>query len=125
MNVGLALALFPSLGVQGLALAWTGAYTVAAVLAVVALRRRVPHPVNGPVGIAAVRAVVAGALLAIVVVALAAAIGHATAPAALAATATAGLAGGAVYVVVLVVLRTPELGALVAIVRRRSASGER
>jgi putative peptidoglycan lipid II flippase len=120
VNIGLALALFPSLGVQGLALAWTGAYSVAAVLSVVALRRRVPRPVDGQVGVAALRAAGASALLAIVAVTLAAAIGHATANAALLATGIAALAGGAAYVGVLVALRTPELGALVAIVRRRT-----
>ena len=52
----------------------------------------------------------------------AAAIGHASANRAVLATGVAGLAGGAAYIVVLVVLRTPELGALVTIVRRRGAS---
>ena len=36
VNIALAVVLFPSLGVQGLALAWSGAYSVAAVLALVA-----------------------------------------------------------------------------------------
>ena len=40
-NIGLALALFPSLGVQGLALAYSGAHAVAAVLALVLLQRRI------------------------------------------------------------------------------------
>ena len=119
INIALALALFPSLGVQGLALAWTGAYTVAAVIAVVALRRRVPHPVDAAVGVSALRALGGSALLAIVAVTLAAAIGHATANAALVATAVAAAAGGGAYLVVLTVLRTPELGALLAIARRR------
>ena len=44
VNIALAVALFPSLGVQGLALAWTGAYTVAAVIAVVVLRAGVSPP---------------------------------------------------------------------------------
>ena len=54
VNIVLALALFPSLGVQGLALAWSGAYTVAAVISVVVLGRRVPHPVDRAVGLVGV-----------------------------------------------------------------------
>ena len=107
MNVGLALALFPSLGVQGLALAWTGAYSVAAILALVMLRRRVPKPVDASVGASVVRASVAGAALAIVASPLAAAIGRTSANRALVATAVAGLAGGVAYVLVLALLRTP------------------
>ncbi len=50
LNIGLAVVLFPSLGVQGLALAWSGAYTVAAILALFMLRRRMPGPVDAAVG---------------------------------------------------------------------------
>jgi Na+-driven multidrug efflux pump len=48
LNIALALVLFPSLGVQGLAWAWTGAYSVAAVIALVVLSRRVPAPARRP-----------------------------------------------------------------------------
>ena len=41
VNVGLAIALYPSMGVRGLALAWTGAYAVAAVVAWFVLDARV------------------------------------------------------------------------------------
>jgi putative peptidoglycan lipid II flippase len=118
LNVGLALALFPSLGVQGLALAWTGAYSVAAILALVMLGRRVPKPIDGSVGASVVRASVAGAALAIVAAPLAGAIGRATANRALVASAIAALAGGIVYVVVLALLRAPELKALFGSLRR-------
>ena len=43
---------------------------------------------------------------------------------AFAATAVAGLAGGVAYVIVLVVLRTPELGSLVGVLRRRAADAD-
>ncbi len=122
INVGLAVLLFPSLGVQGLALAWSGAYTVAAVIAVVVLRGRVPHPVDRTVAMSAARAVVGTGALAIVAGLLAAAIGHATANAALLATVAAGLAGGAVYLVALVAMRTPELGSLIAVLRRSTSA---
>jgi putative peptidoglycan lipid II flippase len=118
LNVGLALALFPSLGVQGLALAWTGAYSAAAILALVMLGRRVPKPIDGSVGASVARASVAGAALAIVAAPLAGAIGRATANRALVASAIAALAGGIVYVVVLALLRAPELKALFGSLRR-------
>ena len=118
VNVGLALALFPSLGVQGLALAWTGAYSVAAILALVMLRRRVPQPVDRGVRASVVRACLAGAVLAMVAGPLAAAIGRSSANRALFATAAAGLAGGAAYVLVLLALRTPELRSLFGTLRR-------
>jgi putative peptidoglycan lipid II flippase len=118
INVALALALFPSLGVQGLALAWTGAYSLAAILALVMLRRRVPNPVDRTVGAAAIRALIAGVALAIVASPLASAIGRTSANRAVVATAVAGLVGGVVYLLVLFVLRTPELRSLFASLRR-------
>ena len=120
VNIGLALALFPTLGVQGLAWAWTGAYTVAAVIAIVVLGRRVPAPVDRSVGLAAGRAGAGTVVLAIVAAVLAAAIGSTTANRAILATAAAGLVAGGGYLVTLVALRTPELGSLGAILRRRS-----
>ena len=93
LNIALALALFPSLGVQGLALAWSGAYTVAAVISVVVLGRRVPGPVDRQVLVSTGRAILATAALAIVASSLAGAIGHATANRALVATGIAGLGG--------------------------------
>jgi putative peptidoglycan lipid II flippase len=121
-NVGLALALFPALGVQGLALAWTGAYSLAAILALVMLRRRVPGPVDAAVGATVVRAAIAGVALAIVASPLAAAIGRATANRALVASAAAALAGGIAYLLVLLALRTPELRSLFAGLRRAPTS---
>jgi putative peptidoglycan lipid II flippase len=119
LNVGFAIALFPALGVQGLALAWGIAYLVSAGVAVVALRRRIGKIPSDAVVRSAGRALVAGAALAAVAAPLAGAIGHGSAGAAALATLFAGLAGGAVYVLVLAALRADELGALLAIARRR------
>ena len=120
VNIALALVLFPSLGVQGLAWAWTGAYSVAAVIALFALGRCVPAPVDRDVGLAAGRAGVGTAVLAVVAAVLAAAIGSATANRALLATAVAALVAGGCYALTLVALRTPELGSLLALLRRRA-----
>jgi putative peptidoglycan lipid II flippase len=120
-NVGLALALFPSLGVQGLALAWSGAYSIAAILALVMLRRRIPDPVDATVGATVVRASIAGVALAIVAAPLAAAIGRETANRALVASAVAAAAGGIAYFLVLLALGAPELRSLLASLRRAPA----
>ena len=120
VNIGLAVVLFPSLGVQGLAWAWTGAYAIAAVIALVVLARRVPDPVDRDVGLAAGRAAIGTAVLAIVAAVLAAAIGSSPANRALLATAVAALVAGGCYAFTLVALRTPELGSLLAVLRRRA-----
>jgi putative peptidoglycan lipid II flippase len=121
INIGLALALFPSLGVQGLAWAWTGAYSIAAILALVMLRRRMPRPVDAAVGASVVRALVAGSALAIVALPIAAAIGRTPANRAVVATAVAALAGGIAYVIVLALLRAPEIRSLLSSLRRAPA----
>jgi len=120
VNIGLAVVLFPALGVQGLAWAWAGAYAIAAVLALFVLARRVPAPVDRDVGLTALRAGVGTVVLALVAAGLAAAIGSASANRALLAAGVAGLIAGGVYALVLVVLRTPELGSLLAVLRRRA-----
>jgi len=120
LNIGLALALFPSLGVQGLALAWGIAYVVAAVVALVALRRRIGPLPSASVARTTLRAGIGSVALAIVAAPLAGAIGRAGAAHALAATAVAGLAGGLAYVLVLVLARAEELSTLVGLVRRRA-----
>jgi putative peptidoglycan lipid II flippase len=119
-NIALALVLFPSLGVQGLAWAWAGAYTLAAVLSLLVLARRVPDPVDRDVGVTAARAAAGTAVLAIAALGLAAVVGSASANRALVATGIAGLLAGAAYAGVLLALRTPELGSLLAVLRRRA-----
>jgi putative peptidoglycan lipid II flippase len=119
LNIVLALALFPSLGVQGLAIAWGIAYAIAAVVALIALRRRIPGVPDTASRHTLVRAILGGIALAVVAAPLAAAIGHADAVHALAATLIAALAGAGVYLLVQAALRADELSALVTLVRRR------
>jgi putative peptidoglycan lipid II flippase len=119
LNVVLALVLFPNLGVQGLALAWSGAYTVAAIGALVVLRRRIGGVPDRAALRSALRAGVAGVMLAVVAAPIAAAIGHSSPADALLATVVAGAAGSAAYLLGLVLLRSDELGALVGLLRRR------
>jgi putative peptidoglycan lipid II flippase len=120
LNVGLAIVLFPHLGVQGLALAWSGAYGLAAVVALVVLGRRIGS-VTGPVVIrSSVRAGLAALAMGVVAAPIAGAIGRSSPGTAFLATAAAGAAGAVVYVGGLVALRSDELASLVALVRRRA-----
>jgi putative peptidoglycan lipid II flippase len=122
LNVVLAIVLFPRYGVQGLALAWTGAYAAAAAGALVVLRRRIGGVPDAVVIRSALRAGVAVLVLAAVAAPLAGAIGRTSPAHALFATAAAGAAGTLVYVVGLIVLRSEELASLVGLVRGRGAS---
>jgi putative peptidoglycan lipid II flippase len=120
LNIVFAIALFPFLGVQGLAIAWGIAYSVAAIVALLALRRRIPGVPDTASRHTLVRAILGAIALAIVAAPLAGAIGHAGAAHAFAATVLATLAGGAAYLLVQVGLRGDELAALIALVRRRA-----
>jgi putative peptidoglycan lipid II flippase len=122
LNIVLALALFPHFGVQGLALAWSGAYFVAAVAALLVLRRRIGGVPDAAAGRSALRAGVAALALGVVAAAVASAIGRSSPSQAFLAVAIAGIAGLLVYGIALVALRSDELTALVRLVRRRGAT---
>ncbi|HEV7526082.1 MAG TPA: murein biosynthesis integral membrane protein MurJ [Acidimicrobiia bacterium] len=122
LNVVLALVLFPRFGVQGLALAWSGAYTLAAVGALVVLRRRIGGVPDADAARSTFRAAIAALALAVVAAPLAGAIGRSSPGTAFLATVAAGAAGALVYVVVLVALRSDELASLVRLVRRRDSA---
>jgi putative peptidoglycan lipid II flippase len=122
LNVVLALLLFSRFGVQGLALAWSGAYFVAAVVALVVLRRRIGNVPDRDAVRSTLRAGVAALAMAVVAAPIAGAIGRSSPATALLATAVAATAGALVYLAVLVLLRSDELSALVGLVRRRNAT---
>ena len=121
LNVVLAIVLFPRLGVQGLALAWSGAYFVAAVGALVVLRHRIGGVPDATVIRSTLRAGAAALALGAVAGPIAGAIGRSSPADALLATAAAAAAGTLVYVVGLVALRSEELTSLAGLVRRRRA----
>jgi putative peptidoglycan lipid II flippase len=118
LNIVLAFALYPALGVQGLALSWSIAYIVAAVGALAALRRRLGR-LDGHQSAASLgRMAGAGAVASAVAWAVATAIGFGDAGRAVVATTFALVAGGLVYLVGLRVLRVEELGLLRDALRR-------
>lgn len=109
LNIGLAVALYPHLGVRGLAISWSVAYSVAAIVAWVVLDRRVGG-LEGPrtLGVFA-RVLVATALGAATAWGVDRLIDPATAPAAILTVVVGGLAGLAVAVGGAAALGVPEI----------------
>jgi putative peptidoglycan lipid II flippase len=122
VNVVLAVLLVSPLGVQGLALAWSGAYTVAAVATLIVLVRRIGSLRDTGLGSATARAAVATVVLVFVAAPIAGAIGHSSPGQALAATVVAGAAGAVVYVGILLALRSDDLVSLLATFRQRGGA---
>jgi putative peptidoglycan lipid II flippase len=119
LNIGFAVALFPTFGVQGLAMAWSAAYLIAAIAALFALARRIGPAVDAGVGRALLQSAAGAVALAIVAAPLAGAIGRETAARALVAALVAGLVGSACYVGVLALVHSEELASLTDMLRRR------
>jgi putative peptidoglycan lipid II flippase len=126
VNVVAALALWPLMGVQGLALAWSIAYGVGAVVSLLAFRRRLGR-LEGRVLVESVlRVGAATAALAVVAWGVATAVGYGTPARAIVATAAASLAGLGAFLAVARLLGVAELSLLVdAVRRRRGASAAR
>jgi putative peptidoglycan lipid II flippase len=121
-NVALAAALFPVLGVQGLAYAYGGAYAIATVITLATVERRLGCRVmDAATGATALRAAVGAAAFAIVAAPLAGAIGSATAGRALAASAAAAIAGSLAFVAAVTATGGGELRAVITTIRSRGA----
>jgi putative peptidoglycan lipid II flippase len=119
LNVAFAFMLEPTMGVRGLGLAWSIAYTIAAVIALSTLGRRIGAPFDRQtsrvLGRAVVAAIATGALAAVVAHLLA---GHTALLRLLAGTA----AGVGAYAVGLRMLRVDELFTLLGGRRRADVS---
>jgi putative peptidoglycan lipid II flippase len=122
LNIAFALALFPRFGVQGLALAYAGAYVVASFVALVLLRRRIGGGLDRHTVSISARAAVGAAVLAVVAAPIAGAIGAADARHAVIAAVSASAAGGLAYLGVLRLLGVPEIGTILGLLRRRRAA---
>jgi len=117
-NVALALVLFPAHGIRGLAVAWSVAYSAAALAALAVLRTRVGRGIGAGVRGAAVRAA-AGALALVAVAApVAGVIGRAGPGRAFTACVIAGGLGAAAYAAVLAATRSAELREMLGLARR-------
>lgn len=124
VNIALAFALYPSLGVQGLALAWSIAYAVSAAAALWAMRRRLGRLEGRHTADLVLRVSGAALVLAALAWGVANGLGYGTAPAAILATAAALVAGGLGFAVVLRLLHVEELTALRGALRGRGQAVE-
>ncbi len=120
LNVALALALFPSLGVQGLALAYAVAYTVSAAVALRILARHTGGLGGAGTGGVLARAAIAAAASAAFAAFAADRVGGTGPSRALVTLAAAGAVGSAAYAVALRLLGVRDLGVIA-----RSLSGRR
>jgi putative peptidoglycan lipid II flippase len=113
LNIVLALLVVGALEVQGLALSYSAAYAVAAVAALLTLRRRTGGLELHRALATAVKVVVAAAAMAVVVLAVRAAVGGSSGSGAALRAATGVVAGAATYVTAVVLLRVDEVNSLV------------
>jgi putative peptidoglycan lipid II flippase len=119
VNIALAFGLYSWLGVPGLALAFSLAYFLAAVVSLVVVDRRL-HGIEGPaLATTTVKSLGAGAVAAGVSWLVADSIGWSSTGEALASLVLGGLAGIAVYLGLAMAIRLEELRALTTLVPRR------
>jgi putative peptidoglycan lipid II flippase len=121
-TIGLALALFPAFGVRGLALAYSGAYVIAAIVALVLLMRRIGDLLPPEVLATAMRALVGAAALGLVAAITAGVIGRDSPARAAVAVAVGAVTGGLAYAGVLAAMRSDELRGVFRALRRRGTT---
>jgi putative peptidoglycan lipid II flippase len=119
VNVVLAFALFDRYGVQGLAFAYSAAYLAAAVVALVALRRRIGLLGGRRLATSTVKIAVASAAMGAVVWVGSHAVGSPTGAGAAVRLAVGVASGAAAYAAIVVVLRVEEAREVVARFARR------
>jgi putative peptidoglycan lipid II flippase len=118
VNIATAFALYAWLGVEGLAWSWTIAYGVGAVVALLALRRRLAR-LDGRALLTTTTKVVAALVPAgAAVVAVDRVVGHATFGASVAVLVVAGIVGSALFAAALQVLGIPLIRMIRDILRR-------
>jgi putative peptidoglycan lipid II flippase len=122
LNIALAIPLYAWLDIPGLALAFSGAYTVAAVTTLVALRRRIGGIDGRRLADTTARVLLAGLAVLVAAWAISRGLGWDGTVRAAATTAVGLLAAAVLFVGGLVILRVPELGTLRGLVPGRRAA---
>ena len=123
VNIGLAFPLYAWLGIPGLALAFSLAYFVAALLTLFVLHLQLGGVATRRLGVTLVKVVVAGAAVAGVSWAVGELIGWDTTTAAFASAIIGTLVGGAVYLGGLALLHVEELSSIAALIPARLRPG--
>jgi putative peptidoglycan lipid II flippase len=123
VNIVVALALFPVMGIAGLALSFSIAYTVSAVVAIVIIGQRLGGLRGRAVGSTIGRVSVVGGGVAVVTWLVARALGHATPTRAVVTCVVAGLAGLALAIIGLWAMRVHEIEDLRDAFRRTTGRG--
>jgi putative peptidoglycan lipid II flippase len=126
LYVALAYALSQTMGLAGVALAFSGAYTLLALVLLVAMRGEIKHVDGRRLVRSLAKIFTAGAVM--YVVANGGLILTGTGSETLGRTAIVALVGGgalAAYLMTLLLLRTEELGATASLLRRRAVINER
>jgi putative peptidoglycan lipid II flippase len=112
INIALAIALEPWLGVKGLALALALAYSITALIAFVALRRRVGLLGGRRLALAVGKVAIASAAMGLAVVLVANRVGSDEGTGAIVRTGVGVVVGLVAFAVTVVALRTEEVSAL-------------
>ena len=120
VNIGLALALYPVLGIRGLAFAFSAAYTIAVVVTLAAFGRRIGGLRGRAVGTTSARVVVVGVAVGAATWGVSRFIGWSSPGTAILATLVGAVVGLAVALAGLAILRVDELHDVIALVRHRS-----
>ena len=123
VNITTAFAFYEWLGIEGLAWSWTVAYCVAAVLALLRLRRRLGHLDGTMLGTTATRVVVALVPAGLAAAAVDHALGSATPSRSLLTLLVASTAAGIVFVPLLQWLGIDGFGMVRQVVSRRRPEG--
>ena len=123
VNIATAFAFYEWLGIEGLAWSWTVAYCVAAVLALLRLRRRLGHLDGTMLGTTATRVVVALVPAGLAAAAVDHALGSATPSRSLLTLLVASTAAGIVFVPLLQWLGIDGFGMVRQVVSRRRPEG--
>ena len=123
VNIATAFAFYEWLGIEGLAWSWTVAYCVAAVLALLRLRRRLGHLDGTMLGTTATRVVVALVPAGLAAAAIDHALGSATPSRSLLTLLVASTAAGIVFVPLLQWLGIDGFGMVRQVVSRRRPEG--
>ncbi len=118
VNIGLALALYPSLGIRGLAFAFSGAYTVAAVIALAMFGRRIGGLRGRALGTTSVRVTVVSLAVGGTTWAVSHFVGWSSSSEAILAAIVGAVVALVVSLAGLALLRVDELRDVLALVRR-------